>query len=177
MSLIEIRQLSAHVRLGLWRIDEPFEGSARERERDAVHRLLHAMTGDNSLCIVHEYSGKPILTGWHVSVSHTRGFASLILSDCSEVAVDIEYQSDRVGRIAKKFIRDDEPVVTVEEMLLLWSAKETLYKLHSSAHLQYFDMRLLGMSESIIQLEDMKNNEIVEIHFERSDDFVLTYSF
>ena len=177
MSLIEIRQLSDHTRLGLWRMDEPFDGSARERERDAVHRLLHAMTGNDTLCIGHEPSGKPTLPGWHISVSHTRGFAALILSDSQEVAVDIEYQSDRVGRIAKKFIRDDEPVTSIEDMLLLWSAKETLYKLHSSAHLQYFDMRLREMSDAVMLLEDMKLNQIVAIHFECSADYVLTYSF
>ena len=156
MSLIEICQLSDHTRLGLWRMDEPFDGSARERERDAVHRLLHAMTGDDTLCIGHEPSGKPTLP---------------------EVAVDIEYQSDRVGRIAKKFIRDDEPVTSIEDMLLLWSAKETLYKLHSSAHLQYFDMRLREKSDAVMLLEDMKLNQIVAIHFECSADYVLTYSF
>ncbi len=177
MSLIEIRQLSAHTRLGLWRMDEPFEGTARERERDAVHRLLHAMTGDDSLCIGHESSGKPTLDGWHISVSHTRGFAALILSDLEEVAVDIEYQSDRVGRIAKRFIREDEPVSSTEEMLLLWSAKETLFKLHSSVHLQYFEMRLREMNESVMQVEDITQNKVVNINYECSADYVLTYSF
>ena len=33
MSLIEVRQLSRHTRLGLWRMDEPFAGKPRERER------------------------------------------------------------------------------------------------------------------------------------------------
>ena len=189
MSLIEIRQLTVHTRLGLWRMDEPFEGNPRERERDAVHRLLWTMTGNEALRINHLASGKPILDGWHISISHSRGFAAVILSENQEVAVDIEYQSDRVERIAKKFIREDELTENIEEMLLLWSAKETLYKLHSDDHLQYFDMRLCSMkkgkstddnhnlAEGMMQIENMKKKIVVDICFETTPDYVLTYAF
>ena len=134
------------------------------------------MTGDDTLCIGHEPSGKPTLPGWHISVSHTRGFAALILSDSQEVAVDIEYQSDRVGRIAKKFIRDDEPVTSIEDMLLLWSAKETLYKLHSDDKLDYFEMRSSAPCEGRIPVENMKKQKVVSISFEFTDDYVLTFA-
>ena len=175
MALIEIRNLSGHTRLGLWRMDEPFDGTPRQWERRAVEMLIETMTG-KQLVVDHEPSGKPVLEGWHVSISHTRGFAAVVLSDCEEVAVDIEYQSDRVGRIAERFIREDESVATIEEMLLLWSAKETLYKLFSADNLQFFEMRLCSMDQRAMLLENMKQKKIVGICFEITDDYVLTYT-
>ena len=61
------------------------------------------------------------------------------------MAVDIELRADRVRRIAPRFIRPDEEALTVEQMLVIWSAKETLYKLHSEDDLQFFEMRVREM--------------------------------
>ena len=63
MSLIEVRQLSRHTRLGLWRMDEPFAGKPREREREAVKRLLNVMMDDGRDYFVgHQESGKPFVS-------------------------------------------------------------------------------------------------------------------
>ncbi|MCR4603591.1 MAG: 4'-phosphopantetheinyl transferase superfamily protein [Prevotella sp.] len=187
MSLLEIRQLSAHARLGLWRIDEHPAGAPREREHYAVNRLLLAMTGDETLTIGHAPSGKPFLQSLsnpssalsqlHISISHTKGYAVLLLSETSEVGVDIEYRSDRVERIASRFIRPDEQVETTMQKLLLWSAKETIYKLFSEDNLYFYDMRERGVANDILRMENIRREKIVEVHFEVSDDYVLTYAF
>ena len=183
MPLLEIRQLTPHTRLGLWRMDEPMEGSPRQRERQAVQQLLTAMmNGDTSYTIGHEPSGKPILKSSHLSpltshlsISHTRGYAVLILSDDSEVGIDIEYRSDRVERIASRFIRPDEKAETTDEKLLLWSAKEAVYKLFSEDKLMFFDMRALSIDESVVRMENMKRNIVVDVHYAFTADYVLTY--
>jgi len=187
LSLLEIRQLSAHVRLGLWRMDEPSQGSPRQRERQAVSCLLQTMTGSETLTIGHAPSGKPFLQAdsesscnlplLHLSISHTKGYAALLLSETSEVGIDIEYRSDRVERIASRFIRPDEQAVTTDHKLLLWSAKETVYKLFSEDKLYFFDMRERGMTKSVLRLENIKRGQIVDVHYEFSDGYVLTYTF
>ena len=211
MPLIEIRQLTPHTRLGLWRIDEPMEGSPRQRERQAVQQLLTAMmNGNTSYTIAHEPSGKPFLKSplgsavspveefsilrsalplgssknsqfsilnSQISISHTRGYAALILSDDSEVGVDIEYRSDRVERIASRFIRPDEKAETTDEKLLLWSAKEAVYKLFSEDKLMFFDMRALSIDEGVVRMENMKRNIVVDVHYAFTADYVLTYLY
>ena len=197
MPLLEIRQLSPRTRLGLWRMDEPMEGTPRQRERLAEQLLLDAMMdGDTSFTIGHEPSGKPFLTSYfsprtshlspqtshlasytsNLSISHTRGYVVLLLSDDSGVGVDIEYRSNRVERIASRFIRPDEQVGTTNEKLLLWSAKETVYKIFSEDRLAFYDMRVLSIGEGVMQIENMKRNEVVAVSYEFTPDYVLTYA-
>lgn len=183
MPLLEIRQLSPHTRLGLWRMDEPQEGTPRQRERLAEQLLLTAMMdGDTSYSIDHEPSGKPFLTSpltpltSHLSISHTRGYVVMLISEDSGVGVDIEYRSDRVERIASRFIRPDEQVETTDEKLLLWSAKEAVYKLFSEDRLAFFDMRVLSIGEGMMQIENKKRDEVVAVSYEFTPDYVLTYA-
>ena len=190
MPLLEIRQLSLHTRLGLWRMDEPQEGTPRQRERLAEQLLLTAMMdGDSSYSIDHEPSGKPFLTSHltplsshliphtsNLSISHTRGYVVMLISDDSGVGVDIEYRSDRVERIASRFIRPDEQVETTDEKLLLWSAKEAVYKLFSEDRLAFFDMRVLSIGEGMMQIENKKRDEVVAVSYEFTPDYVLTYA-
>lgn len=195
MPLTEIRQLTAHTRLGLWRMDEPFEGTARQRERHTAALLLTAMTGDPSLTIGHESSGKPYitpsserssLTSPHISeqgspilslsITHTRGWLAMLLSDGEEaVGIDIERLSDRVERIASRFIRPDEAVATTNEKLLLWSAKEAVYKLFSEDNLLFHDMRLIAIHEHHVQMENVRRQVVVDVAYEFTADYVLTY--
>ncbi|MBO4464067.1 MAG: 4'-phosphopantetheinyl transferase superfamily protein [Prevotella sp.] len=183
MPLLEIRQLSPHTRLGLWRMDEPQEGTPRQRERLAEQLLLTAMMdGDTSYSIDHEPSGKPFLTSpltpltSHLSISHTRGYVVMLISEDSGVGVDIEYRSDRVERIASRFIRPDEQVESTDEKLLLWSAKEAVYKLFSEDRLAFFDMRVLSIGEGMMQIENKKRDEVVAVSYEFTPDYVLTYA-
>lgn len=184
--------MTSHTRLGLWRMDEtaaemlelfphlaalemPFKNEGRQREFYSIRALLATMTGNKSLLIGHLPSGRPVVEGYNVSISHTRGYAALILSESEDVAVDIEQRGDRVARIARKFIRPDEEAATIEQMLTLWSAKEALYKLHSEDNLEYFDMRLVSLSPSRLLIENMKRGQLVDIRHELTSDYVLTY--
>lgn len=186
MPLIDIRHIEHNTLLGLWRMDEcELEGStARQREQHAVRLLLTAMTGTKHFEIDHEPSGKPILqvedgnTSAYpkISISHTRGYAAVILSGDTPVGIDIEYLSDRVNRIAPRFIHPEEKAETTLQRLLLWSAKETVYKLYSEDKLEFFDMRLTGLGDGVMEIEQRKRNTMVNVHFEYNDDYVLTYA-
>ena len=186
MPLTEIRPLSPHTRLGLWRMDEPFDGTPRQRERHTAALLLNAMTGDPSLTIGHEASGKPCIISpptshlspltSHLSLSHTRGWLAMLISDGEEiVGVDIERRSDRVECIASRFIRPDEAAPTTREKLLLWSAKEAVYKLFSEDNLLFYDMCARSIGERHLQMENLKRHIVVDVAYEFTPDYVLTY--
>ena len=146
-----------------------------------MRALLRQMTdNDPSWAISHEQNGKPILrNGWHISISHTKGFCTVIISPDQTVAVDIEYTSNRVERIAHKFIREDEKADTIEEMLIHWSAKETMYKLYSDDRLGFEEMRLLPFAlqkQGIVLTENLRRSTAVEVSYEINSSFVLTYA-
>ena len=198
MALINIRELQPGVQMGLWQITEsvddfyadyPFlqkyktaltekyRNDGRKLEFLAIHALLHEMVGDGK--IDHLPSGKPILKGWHVSLSHTKGFAALILSRTHEVGVDIEYYSDRVERIVSKFMRKDEKASNLDELLVHWCSKETVYKLFSEDNLEYSQMRVKpfsSMSDWGCMVENLKAKKTVWVDFELTMEFVLTYA-
>lgn len=208
MALLNMREVNPGVSLGLWQIDETvddffarypwlarFKGNLesyksmeRKREYLAVRALLRELLkflGMNEQQIdalgniEHNKMGKPLLRGFHISVSHTKGYAAVILSRKKNVAVDIEYYNDRVKKIASKFLRKDEEAPDLDSLLLHWCGKETIYKLFSEQKLSYQDMRVDSfdaMSDWFFVVENVKTKEKVNVDYELTMDFVLTYT-
>lgn len=180
-------------RLGVWRMDEALEdlprpcgrdfsdirSERRQREILTTYCLLEAMTGRDDLEISHAKSGKPIIDGLEVSLSHTKGWAAMIVSGDRAVGVDIEYFSDRVNKVAGRFIRPDEQSDKLSYRLINWSAKETVYKLLHDEHLMYFDMRLGKLSDDNsgeVAVEDLKCGGSVAVRYVLNGDYVLTWA-
>ena len=198
MALLKIDNLRSGTILGTWRIEETvsemlammpslgklqhvldsYSRDARRLEVLSVHALIYIMTGDESLVVSHNEDGHPSLDGWHVSISHTRGYATVLLSRKDEVAVDIEYVSNRVAKIADRFIRDDEQDDSVTRQLVCWCTKEAVYKYFSSQHLALFDIRLRNYdlsSEGCIVAENMQTGDTVKVNYCVKDSYVMTY--
>ena len=130
--------------------------------------------------IGHATSGQPLLRGYHVGVTHTKGYAALMLSKSCDVACDIEHFSDRVERIKSKFLRKDEKADDLDSLLVHWCGKETVYKLFPEDNLQFSQMRVgpfSTMSDWACEVENMKRGEKVRVDFELTMQFVLTYAF
>lgn len=130
--------------------------------------------------IGHAASGQPLLRGYHVGVTHTKGYAALMLSKSCDVACDIEHFSDRVERIKSKFLRKDEKADDLDSLLVHWCSKETVYKLFPEDNLQFSQMRVgpfSTMSDWACEVENMKRVEKVRVDFELTMQFVLTYAF
>ena len=192
MPLIRLQQLGADARLGLWQMTEDaaalpvppedlsrYHSASRLRERLTAYALLREMTGRADLVIDHDETGRPLVDGWNISISHTRGWAALIQSRSKAVAVDIEFFSDRVSRVRDRFVRPDEDGDSLACQLINWSAKETVYKLLGRENLQYFEMRLLPFvpaAQGRVVVEDLKHPRRVEVDYELNGDFVLTHA-
>lgn len=130
--------------------------------------------------IGHAASGQPLLRGYHVGVTHTKGYAALMLSNSCDVACDIEHFSDRVERIKSKFLCKEEKADDLDSLLVHWCSKETVYKLFPEDNLQFSQMRVgpfSTMSDWACEVENMKRGEKVRVDFELTMQFVLTYAF
>ena len=209
MAVVNIREVYPGVSLGLWQMDEspeqlfdlyphllPYRSSLDDKYKNdgrkleflAIRALMYEMLRVNGASkgllshaadFTHNGQGKPLFRGYHVSISHTKGYAALILSKKSEVAVDIEYMSDRVERIASKFLRKDERADSLEAKLVHWCAKETVFKLFSEENLLFEEMRVKPfdtMSDWACDVENLKSGKTARVDFELAMDFVLTYS-
>ncbi len=209
MAVVNIREVYPGVSLGLWQMDEspeqlfdlyphllPYRSSLDDKYKNdgrkleflAIRALMYEMLRVNGASkgllshagdFTHNGQGKPLFRGYHVSISHTKGYAALILSKKSEVAVDIEYMSDRVERIASKFLRKDERADSLEAKLVHWCAKETVFKLFSEENLLFEEMRVKPfdtMSDWACDVENLKSGKTARVDIELAMDFVLTYS-
>ncbi|MEE0053367.1 MAG: siderophore biosynthesis protein [Prevotella sp.] len=209
MAVVNIREVYPGVSLGLWQMDEspeqlfdlyphllPYRSSLDDKYKNdgrkleflAIRALMYEMLRVNGASkgllshaadFTHNGQGKPLFRGYHVSISHTKGYAALILSKKSEVAVDIEYMSDRVERIASKFLRKDERADSLDSKLVHWCAKETVFKLFSEENLLFEEMRVKPfdtMSDWACDVENQKSGKTARVDFELAMDFVLTYS-
>ena len=145
----------------------------RQAEEDGVHCVLTEMLGYEPL-IEHNEDGKPMIEGYHISISHTLGYVAVILSRDYEVGVDIEYVSDRVNRISSRFVRDDEVFADTKDKLIAWCAKETMYKLFSSEHLALKDIKVDPQSGLVT---NMKRNITLQFQCECSSKYILTYTW
>ncbi len=117
-----------------------------------------------------------------VSITHSFAYAAVLVSMEVPVAIDMEKVDERVIRVSRKFIRSDEQYEDddiAQRYTLIWSAKETLYKLHGSKELDFKEHLRIG----IISNTELKG-EILKEGFEFTaiirafmvDGYILTYS-
>lgn len=111
-----------------------FRNDRRRKEWLTVRILLRTLLG-REVEICYHPSGKPYLKdeSFFISITHTIGFVGVRLAH-HPVALDMEYYSKRVLHLIPRFVSVEElqyinPDYDVEMALVMWSAKETLFKL------------------------------------------------
>jgi len=191
--LVSIENIADDVLLGLWKMEDEPSLKVREKEQKAVRELVAAMLQyktsigessrtDETVEIGHKESGKPVLDGWHISISHTKGYAAVLLSKNHEVGIDIEYVSERVKRIADRFLRPDEQAENTIDLLLHWCAKEAIYKLYSELDLTFQQMKIVDLQpqSDFFHVENESKNGLVsvtKVFYRIHQDYVLTYAW
>ena len=177
--------------------EQQFSSEFRRVEWTAVRVLLYTVL-DRQVHINYNDQGAPLLPdyeGLHISISHTKGFVAIALSESDVVGVDVEQierldttnqfddkeKMPRVEKVRSRFMGNDEYAETIVGMLLHWSAKETIFKVlgregvdfHDDLKVQPFDET---QYEGDLQLDDLKEDDTYTIYYKVFDDFVLTYT-
>jgi 4'-phosphopantetheinyl transferase EntD len=106
----------------------------RRREWLSVRLILKELMGTEKE-ILYNDSGRPYLSdnSYLISISHTKGYAAVILNKKREVAIDIEKISSKVEKVWSHFVNEEEEKSLSKEnrlihLLLHWSAKESIFK-------------------------------------------------
>ncbi len=194
MPLYYQHTINSTTKFGIWQIeeDENFFLAAVPLQQSITHphkRLQH-LAGRYLLQylfpdfpyeeILIADTRKPYLQNeqYHFSISHCGNYAAAIVSSTHRVGIDIEIPSEKVERIAHKFVHEDEwrnlsialkpqsidsnNLLTVNRKLLtvLWSAKESVFKWHSLGGIDF--------------KENMQLNNIIQ---KQNDSFILPFVF
>jgi phosphopantetheinyl transferase len=163
-----------------------YKSTARRLEYLAVRVLLKALLGREVL-VKYRTNGSPYLSdmSYHISISHTRSYAAVILG-AVPVGIDIEYRSSRVLKIPHRFLTDAEfdllgASPSIEDLLLCWSAKETVFKLTGAHSFDYLrDVRILsgefGCISGCMEVQELLTlaASVYRIRYDLFPAFVLT---
>lgn len=84
--------------------------------------------------------GKPFLIGRSnfISITHTTDFVAGVIHPHSPVGIDMEKKTEKLTRIAHKFLSDEESLNagnSISNLCVLWCSKEALFKLNGRKNL------------------------------------------
>ncbi|MDR0743006.1 MAG: 4'-phosphopantetheinyl transferase superfamily protein [Tannerella sp.] len=204
--------------MGIWKISESWQelfdllinkeayypdlkkiqADKRKQEWLATRLLLQHLSGGDTY-ISYQKNGAPFLPGRtdHISISHTQGFAAVLLSKSPHPGVDIEYHSERAWRLRKKYMNEREltfimslsdhkskgNALTTDETeiaTICWCAKETAYKALGETEVDFSEhLRIepfCPAKEGILILNERRTEQkrSFKINYRVTDDFILT---
>ncbi len=141
---------------------------------------------------LNEESGRPYLSNrsHFISYTHSDRYSAAIACLDREVGIDIEYLKRKRNTETRTLFMNDKELSWytsnqgMEAFILIWSAKETLYKIvsqrgisfreHISLDIQNVMVNQNGMLEGTVKKDDQLYHYLV--HYAICPDFVLTYT-
>jgi phosphopantetheinyl transferase len=183
--------------LGLWRITEEedellqlaglsesdhqsfslIKASQRRKEWLAVRALLRQMTA-NPVQINYFQDGRPYLSGssFQISISHTKGYAAILLLEKEIPGLDIELESRSAEKVATRILSPEELESCKEDggysnkkLLIHWCAKETIFKMvpdHAVSYLKQIRINLTNPVTEELSFSGSYSNDSSNISFD-----------
>lgn len=195
-----------HFQIAVWKMDESLEellheSSLSDADLKRVNSFTHLARKKEWICIRlllkklnrnfsigYLETGKPFLenSSAHISISHTKDFAGLIISDRYAAGIDLERIHPRIEKIAHKFISEEEEKFlgwphNLEKLFVIWGVKEVLFKMHSSGELVFkehlhvfpFEFSEKGMVKAEVTKDQFQKHYI--LFYERAGDLLITW--
>ena len=192
MPLILHTTLAPGTTLGLWKTEETLEelfqlctpndrrqadrfvAEARRREWLAWHALLQQLCPGAQAG--YDEQGGPVLHGGpHIGVSHTTGYAAVILAP-KACAVDIENINRNYSRVLSRYASPQEQALGTSlpdptlYPALFWCAKETLYKLKRIPLIDFLhDMQIEAVDTESCTLDTRFRQQSQRLHYRCHD--------
>lgn len=114
----------------------------RDIERKGTRFLLQKMLNSEMVELEYDQYNRPYLKGRneHISISHSHRWLAISMHTSNETGVDVELIREKVSNIKHKFLCDEEMEFAqndIEKMILLWTCKEAIYKVHGKRELDF----------------------------------------
>ncbi len=170
---------------GKYNLPGHFTHQRRIAEWYAVRLILHEILPEKHFDIFYNEYGKPFLAApeGFISISHTHGFVGVLFHRYNNCGFDMELLDRSVVSISHKFVRSDETSFLLDnpqqKTLMLWSAKEVIYKIYGKKSLDFKDnLRILPFEyqqQGEIKGQLILNNDICSYDIQYSfQDHLLT---
>lgn len=112
----------------------PITNPARRLEWMASRLLVQLLTHYDAN-VIHSDCGQPSVreSDLNLSITHTRGYAAVLISPEKPVGIDIEHPSPRIVKLAGRFVNqhEEKQIANMSRetgCALVWCAKEAVYK-------------------------------------------------
>lgn len=161
------------------------KNETKRLEFAASRYLKHLHFGNKEITYLEH--GTPKVEDGHgvqlIALTHSKGMTGLSWHREFPVAIDLELISDKSVKLAPKFCSEEEALFlnmqSPEEMTLLWSFKETLYKLSDRNGLIFKkDLRVRKDENGYYGEVLMKDTTLtVRLAYQRVNDFYLTCNY
>ena len=170
---------------GKYNLPGHYTHQRRIAEWYAVRLILHEILPEKHFYIFYNEYGKPFLAApeGFISISHTHGFVGVLFHRYNNCGFDMELLDRSVVSISHKFVRSDETSFLLDnpqqKTLMLWSAKEVIYKIYGKKSLDFKDnLRILPFEyqqQGEIKGQLILNNDICSYDIQYSfQDHLLT---
>lgn len=164
--------------LNLWKT---IQNEKRKREFLAVRCILWTLNLQNELF----YEGR--IPKMHkqgfISISHSKDMVAVALSETHPVGVDIEIIGNKATRVMEKFVNEKERMIFEPsnklKTTLLWSFKESVYKLIQEEGLHFKEQILVSCAQNGEykgQIFTERGNFEVPLGHRFINDYVLTFN-
>ena len=167
-----------------------FSNERRKREWLAARCLLDKLKPDQ--IINYKPNGKPFFQNESccISLSHTKGWVTVVLNSKYDVGCDIERITEKVLRIKSKFASDKEIELAehhrnkVIYFTIIWSAKEAIYKMYSDVASLEFKSKMEITVPNNINLEGtllakvqiLNATKKIRLNYHIEEEYVLVYT-
>ena len=141
------------------------------------------------MLIAYHDDGAPYLpdSSLSLSISHTNGYAAVLLQEQGAAGIDIEYRSDRVLKIRSRFMSPEEnasvgPDYETEHLLVHWCAKEALFKMIRQQDVDFIEHLhvepFVYAGSGQIKVVETRTEDALSytLRYEVRPDFILVYS-
>lgn len=138
----------------------------------ARNALKHLIQPFGQFYLGKDKFGKPHLnhSDWQVSISHAQGFGAAAIQRAAPVGIDIELARPQISRIAKRFLHQQEYEWTdrsVNDLTMIWGAKEALYKLHGRTQLKFAEQLLVHPIDNATgEIIEQGQKKMYKLHFD-----------
>ncbi len=165
----------------------PPERKRRHREWYATRLLLSLMGADPS--VGYDKLGKPFLHhgDQHISISHSGEYVAASIHPTKRTGIDLEHTGDRIHRVKKKFINEDEAKalrqgLETEMLYVIWGAKECAFKIYGKGGVDFrnhlkvkpFEFSTTGSTEVMLTKPDISDK--FGVRWEYFGDLILVHA-
>jgi len=163
---------------------EKIKTDKRKLEFLAVRVALKKMLG-KEVYVSYTDEGKPFLAEneHFISISHSKNWIAVALNSDAQVGIDIECWSDKIQKVYKRFLSEEEQTYLADDakkLQIAWSAKEVLYKIIGKTAVDFArQLQILPFDASEnhgnLSAKHLVSGKIYNLHYFYNEDFVLVW--